>query len=50
MTIAINILLSLVAFVLLTGVIGEKDKDKQKNVTLAFAAVLAVIVAVNTIM
>ena len=48
--IAINILLAVVAAVLLLGVIAEKDKDKNKNITLAFMAVVALIIALNTIM
>lgn len=45
--IALNILLSLVAAVLLLGVIAERDKDKNKNITIAFVAVVALIIAVN---
>lgn len=45
--IALNILLGLVAAVLLLGVIAEQDKDKNQNVTIAFVAVVALIIAVN---
>lgn len=45
--IALNILLGLVAAVLLLGVIAERDKDKNKNITIAFVAVVALIIAVN---
>ena len=45
----VNFILGIVAAVLLLGVIGEKDTGKQKNITLAFAAVVALIVATNTI-
>lgn len=48
--IAINILLGIVAGVLLLGVIAEKDEKQNKNLTIAFVAVLAFIAAVNTIM
>lgn len=48
--IALNILLAVVAAVLLLGVIGEKDKDKNKNITLAFGAVVLLIIALNTVM
>lgn len=48
--IALNILLAVVAAVLLLGVIGEKDDRKNTNVTIAFAAVVALIIALNTIM
>lgn len=48
--IALNILLAVVAAVLLLGVIAEKDKDKNKNITIAFTAVVLLIIALNTIM
>lgn len=48
--IAINILLAVVAAVLLLGVIAEKDKDKNKNITAAFMGVVLLIIALNTIM
>ena len=50
MTIFFNILLGICAAVLFIGVIGEKDKEKQKNITIAFAAVLLFLIANNTIM
>lgn len=46
--IIINIILAIVAAVLLLGVIAEKDKEKNKNITIAFVAVVALIIAVNT--
>ena len=45
--IAINVLLAIVAGVLLLGVIGEKDREKSKNVTIAFVAVVVLIAALN---
>ena len=48
--ITINILLAVVAAVLLLGVIGERDKERHLNITFAFMAVVALIIAVNTIM
>ena len=51
MVIAIlNVLLGFVAAVLLIGVIGEKDEKKQRNVTLAFAVMVLLIICMNTIM
>ena len=47
---ALNILRGIVAGILLLGVIAEKDEKKNKNLTLAFIAVLAFIAAANTIM
>ena len=47
--IAINILLGVVAAVLLLGVIAEKDKGRNSNITLAFVAVVLLIIAANTI-
>lgn len=47
MHIALNILLGLVAAVLLLGVIAERDKDKAQNITIAFVAVVALIITVN---
>ena len=47
--IAINILLGVVAAILLLGVIAEKDKVRNHNITLAFAAVALLIIAANTI-
>lgn len=48
--ITLNILLAVVAAVLLLGVIAENDKDKNKNIAIAFAAVVALIIALNTVM
>ena len=48
-TIILNVLLGLVAAVLLVGVIGEKDDKKQRNLTLAFMALTALIICMNTI-
>lgn len=48
--IALNILLAVVAAVLLLGVIAEKDKEKNKNITIAFTAVVLLIIALNTVM
>lgn len=43
----INIVLALVAALLLFGVIGEKDGLKQQNITIAFVAVIVLIIALN---
>lgn len=48
--IVLNIILGLVATVLLIGVIGETDRTKQQNITIAFVGVLALIIAANTVM
>ncbi|WP_455619621.1 hypothetical protein [Eisenbergiella sp.] len=48
--IVLNILLGAVAALLLLGVIGEKDEKRHGNITLAFTAVVLLIIAVNTIM
>ena len=48
--IALNVVLGIVAACLLIGVIGETMPSKQKNLTIAFVAVLAFIVALNTVM
>lgn len=47
--IVVNIMLGLVAAVLLLGVIGEKDKERQRSITLAFVVVLAFTACANTI-
>lgn len=47
--IALNVLLGIVAACLLVGVIGETMPSKQKNLTTAFVAMLAFILAVNII-
>lgn len=44
---AINILLGVAALVLLLGVIGEKDRAKHFNITLAFVSVVALIAVLN---
>jgi hypothetical protein len=44
---AINTLLGVAALVLLLGVVGEKDKAKQFNITLAFVSVVALIAVLN---
>ena len=49
-TAILNALLGFAAAVLLIGVIGEKDEKKQRNVTLAFAAMVLLIICMNTIM
>lgn len=46
----VNILLGLVGGILLVGVIGEEDKYRQKNITLAFVALLLFTVALNLIL
>ena len=47
--IGINILLGVVAAVLLLGVLGEKDNQRHKSITIAFVAVIALIICMNTI-
>lgn len=51
---AINILLGVVAAILLLFVVGDTNppmsEAKRRNVTLAFVAVVVLIIAVNTIM
>lgn len=48
--ITLNTLLGVVAAVLLLGVVAEKDKDHNCNITLAFVAVVLLIIAANTIL
>lgn len=48
--IALNIILSVVAAVLLLGVLGERDQRKHTNITFSFVAVVLLIIAANTIM
>lgn len=43
----INIVLALVAALLLFGVIGEKDGLRRQNITIAFVAVIVLIIALN---
>lgn len=47
--IVINILLALVAAILLIGVLGEKDKERHRNITIAFVAVLLFTLCMNMI-
>lgn len=47
---SLNILLGVVAAVLLIGVIGEQDKNKSMHITIAFVAVVLLIMCANTIM
>lgn len=47
--IGINILLGVVAAVLLLGVLGEKDSKRHESITIAFVAVIALIICANTI-
>lgn len=47
MIIALNIFLGVVAAILCMGVICEHDKTKNKNLTIAFVAVLAFIAVMN---
>ena len=46
--IILNIILGIVAVVLLIGVIGERDTQKQRSITKAFVAVIVLIIAANT--
>ena len=47
--IVLNILLGVVEAILLIGVIGERDKDKQKNITFAFVALAMLILVANNV-
>ena len=47
MLIVMNIVLAVIAVVLFMGVVGEKDKDKNRNLTQAFIATMAAIILVN---
>lgn len=47
---ALNIILAVVAAFLLLGVLGERDKAKNTNITIAFVAVVILIIALNTVM
>ncbi len=47
--IALNILLGVVAAVLLLGALGEKGNERHKSITIAFVAVIALIICANTI-
>lgn len=44
---AINIILAIVALILLLGVVGEKDKQKNTNLTVAFVAGAVLIMVLN---
>lgn len=48
--IIVNVLLGIAAAVLLLGVIGESDKDRHQNVTIAFVAICALIFALNKLL
>ena len=48
--IALNVVLGIMAASLFVCLVGETLPDRQKNITIAFVAMLAFIVAVNTIM
>ena len=48
--IELNILLGVVAAVLLLGVIAERDKARNEHITIAFVAVVVLIIALNTVM
>ena len=50
MLIAMNIVLVVIAAILFLGVVGEKDKDKNRNLTQAFIATMAAIILVNICM
>ena len=45
--ITLNIILVIVAAVLLIGVIGERDTQKQRSITIAFVGVIFLIIAAN---
>ena len=47
--IVLNILLGVVAAVLLLGVLGEKDNQRHQSIVIAFVAVIALIICINTI-
>ena len=47
--IALNILLDVVAAVLLLGVLGEKNNQRHQSIAIAFVAVIALIICMNTI-
>ena len=46
----INAILGCATGLLYIVVVGEKDRDRQKNITTAFVAMLAFIVALNMVM
>lgn len=43
----LNIILGIAAVILLIGVIGERDTQKQRSITMAFVGVLVLIIAAN---
>lgn len=43
----INIFAGIAAAVLFLGVMGEKDPEHRRHITIAFVAVIALIIAVN---
>lgn len=45
----LNIVLGLAAGVLFLGVMGEKDNQRHRSITIAFVAVIALIICANTI-
>lgn len=45
----LNLLLGVMAGILLVGVIGETERKKHANITIAFVAVLIVVAALNII-
>lgn len=45
----INILLAIAVAALLIGVIGEEDKERHKNITIAFVTILLFILCINMI-
>lgn len=47
MTILLNILLGIAASILFFGVVGETDKEKQRNITMSFVVLLLFILALN---
>lgn len=46
----VNILLGIAAGILFFGVVGEKDKAKHKNITVAFVALLLFTLLLNLIL
>lgn len=45
----LNIVLGLAAGVLFIGVMGEKDNQRHRSITIAFVAVIVLIICANTI-
>lgn len=50
MRIFANVVLPVPAAVLLMGVIAERGRERRRDVTMAFIAVMATLIAVNTVM